>query len=143
MILTKLKEYADTQMELPPAMYNKRTVAWLISLTVNGTWEDCICWKDSSKKETKNGRSIMAPDVGRTVGVKPKLLVDTGEYVLGIGRPTTKPERLAECHEQFKALVNKCAEETEEDTIKAIAHFLTSPDLEKARVKFSQLLEGV
>jgi CRISPR-associated protein Csd1 len=135
MILTKLKEYADTQMELPPAMYNKRTVAWVISLTADGEFEDCICWKGSTK-DTKNGRAIIAPDIGRTVGVKPKLLTDTGEYVLGIGRPTTKPERLADCHEQFKALTQRCAEETGEEIVKAVTHFLHSPNaIEAARTK--------
>jgi CRISPR-associated protein Csd1 len=138
MILTKLKEYADTQMQLPPAMYNKRTVAWLISLTADGVLEDCICWKGSTK-ETKNGRMMTAPDVGRTVGVKPKLLVDSGEYVLGISRSTTKPDRLIECHQQFKTLVQKCADETGEEAVKAIAKFLASPDLAQAQAKFTQL----
>jgi CRISPR-associated protein Csd1 len=140
MILTKLKEYSETQMELPPAMYNRRTIAWLISLTADGTLEDCICWKGGTK-DTKNGRPIIAPDVGRTVGVKPKLLVDSGEYVLGIGRPTTKPDRLVECHEQFKALIQDCAAETGEETVKAIVQFFNSPDLETARAKFTQLLD--
>jgi CRISPR-associated protein Csd1 len=136
MILTKLKEYSETpQMNLPPAMYNKRTVAWIIRLTIDGEFEDCICWKGSSK-EMKNGKPITGPDIGRTVGVKPKLLVDTGEYVLGIGRPTTKPERLVECHEQFKTLIQDCAKETGEETVKAIVRFLNSPDAVKtARTK--------
>ncbi len=150
MILTKLKEYVDRQMalppneremELPPAMYNKRTVGWLISLTSEGALEDCICWKGDTK-QTKKGHNIVAPDVGRTVGVKPKLLVDSAEYVLGIGRPTTKPDRLADCHGQFKALVQTCAEETGEVVMDAIATFYNSSDLEIAQEKFTQLLES-
>ena len=149
MILTKLKEYVDRQMalppnkremDLPPAMYNKRTVGWLISLTAEGVLEDCICWKGDTK-QTKKGYSIVAPDVGRTAGVKPKLLVDSAEYVLGIGRPTTKPDRLADCHEQFKALVQTCAEETGEEVMDAIATFYNSSDLDTAQTKFMQLLE--
>ena len=149
MILTKLKEYVDRQMELPPderdmelppAMYNKRTVAWLISLTPEGQLEDCICWKGNTK-QTKKGRTIVAPDVGRTVGVKPKLLVDSAEYVLGIGRPTTKADRLADCHEQFKALVQTCAEETGEAVVGAIVTFYKSSSLDAARAIFTQRLE--
>jgi CRISPR-associated protein Csd1 len=144
MILTKLKEYAEQQMEnLPPAMYNNRRVAWLISLTADGIFEGSICWKDNSQKETKKGREIVAPDIGRTVGVKPKLLVDTSEYILGIGRAATKADRLIDCHEQFKTLIQACAEVTNERTIIAIAKFLNSPlELEKAKDEFLQLLDA-
>jgi CRISPR-associated protein Csd1 len=145
MILTKLKEYAEQQMmdKLPPSMYNQRRIAWLISLTADGRFEGSICWKDNSQKETKKGREIVAPDIGRTVGVKPKLLVDTSEYILGIGRSATKPDRLTECHEQFKTLIQTCAEVTNELTIVAISKFLNSSlELEKAREEFSQLLDA-
>ncbi len=106
-------------------------------------YEGSICWKDNNHKETKKGREIVAPDIGRTVGVKPKLLVDTSEYILGIGRAATKPERLRECHEQFKALIQVCAEATNEPTVIAISKFLNSPiELEKARDEFLQLLDA-
>ena len=142
MILTKLKEYAEQQMELPPAMYNQRRIAWLISLTIDGGFEGSICWKDRSHKETKKGREIVAPDLGRTVGVKPKLLVDNSEYILGIGT-ATKPARLIDCHEQFKILIQSCADATKEPTIIAIANFLNSPlELEKAKDEFLQLLDA-
>lgn len=127
MILTKLKEYADTQMqnELPPAMYGQTKVGWIIYLTADGRFEDCISRKGDTK-ETKRGQPMVTPHVGRTVGVKPKLLADTGEYVLGVGRPNSKPERVAECHQQFKALVEQCAAETQEPSVQAIAQFLKS-----------------
>ena len=127
MILTKLKEYADTRMQdvLPPAMYGQTKVGWLIDLTADGSFEGCISWKGDTK-ETKRGKPLIAPHVGRTVGVKPKLLADTGEYVLGIGRPDSKPERVAECHQQFRALVEQCAAETQEPRLQAIAQFLQS-----------------
>jgi CRISPR-associated protein Csd1 len=144
MILTKLQEYAEQQMEkLPPSMYNKRPVAWLISLTSDGKFEGSICWKDRSQEETKKGREFIAPDIGRTNGIEPKLLVDTSEYILGIGRATTKPARLVGCHEQFKILIQACAEATGELTMIAIATFLNSPlELEKARNEFLQLLDA-
>jgi CRISPR-associated protein Csd1 len=132
MILTKLKEYADNRMEgeLPPPMYGKTSIAWWISLTPEGSYEGFISLKT---KENKRGEPTIAPHIGRTVGVKPKLLADTGEYVLGIGRATSKPERVVDCHEQFKQLVQACAEVTEEPTVKAVLHFLTTSELEKAK----------
>lgn len=134
MILTKLKEYADGRMQddLPPPMYGKTSVAWYIDLSLSGEFEGFSCLKT---KEAKRGNSIVAPHIGRTVGVKPKLLADTGEYVLGIGRITSKPDRVIDCHEQFKALTKKCAEESQEPTLKAIVHFLESSELEKAKAE--------
>lgn len=132
MILAKLKEYADTRManELPPPMYGKTSVAWWISLTQDGKYEGFIPLKT---KENKRGEPMTAPHIGRTVGVKPKLLADTGEYVLGVGRITSKANRVSDCHEQFKKLIQVCAEITQEPAVKAVLHFLTTAELEKAK----------
>lgn len=132
MILTKLKEYADKRMTLPPAMYGETKVAWLISLSAEGKFEGFSCLKS---KEAKRGEAMISPHVGRTVGVKPKLLADTGEYVLAVGRAASKPERVAECHEQFKQLLQSCIEITQEPAVQAILHFLTSAELEKAKAE--------
>lgn len=132
MILTKLNEYADNRMSLPPAMYGETKVAWLINLSTEGVFEGWSCLKT---REARRGKSMIAPHIGRTVAVKPKLLADTGEYVLGIGRANSKPERVAECHKQFKALVHRCAEDSQEPTIKAIAQFLNYTELEKAKAE--------
>jgi CRISPR-associated protein Csd1 len=130
MILAKLKEYADTRMTLPPVMYGETKVAWLISLTPEGAYEGLIPLKT---KDAKRGCSMTTPHVGRTVGVKPKLLADTGEYVLGVSRTTSKPERVQECHEQFKQLLQSCFDVTQEPSLKAILHFLTTAEIEKVR----------
>lgn len=130
MILTRLKEYADNHMTLPPAMYGETRVAWWISLTPEGKYEEFIPLKT---KENKRGQLTVAPHVGRTSGVRPKLLADTGEYVLGIRRADSKPEKVSECHEQFKQLIQDCAEATQEPVVKAILHFLTTSEIEKAK----------
>ena len=130
MILSVLKDYADHRMTLPPAMYGETKVACLISLSEEGQYEGFISLKS---KEQKRGQPIVAPHVGRTVGVKPKLLADTGEYVLGIGRPTSKPERVKDCHSQFIELVRNCLSATDEPSVNAVLHFLTTSELEKAK----------
>ena len=82
MILTQLKAYADNRMVLPPAMYGEVKVAWYINLTADGKYEGWTCLKEPKNQALKRGKPMMAPHVGRTVAVKPKLLIDTGEYVL-------------------------------------------------------------
>lgn len=138
MILIKLKEYADTQMSLPPAMYGKTKIGWLIDLKPDGVFEAFISWKGDTK-ETKRGKLTIAPHILRTVGIKPKLLADTGEYVLGIGRSDSKPERVALCHQQFKVLVHKCAVATQDSTVLAVANFLDSwnPDRDRDKLPAS------
>ncbi|MEM9007506.1 MAG: type I-C CRISPR-associated protein Cas8c/Csd1 [Cyanobacteria bacterium P01_F01_bin.86] len=132
MILTQLKEYADTRITLPPPMYGETKIAWLINLTSEGEYDGWTCLKDSKNKALKRGKPMVVPHIGRTVGVKPKLLADTGEYVLGIARSTSKPERVAECHQQFKVLLKACVEDTSELLIGAISTFLNGSAINDA-----------
>jgi CRISPR-associated protein Csd1 len=133
MILMQLKEFADTQMTLPPAMYAELKIRWLIDLDANGTLRGQLIPLGGDTKATKRGHPIVVPHVLRTVGIKPKLLADSGEYVLGIPRPESKSSRVAECHEQFKALIQQCADETQEPLLHAIATFLKQWNPERDR----------
>ena len=132
MILTKLKEYAEQRMDLPPTMYGENKIAWYIDITIDGKFEAFIPLKS---KEAKRGIAMITPHIGRSSGVKPKLLADTAEYVLGVGREKSKPERVKECHEQFKALIQQCTEKTEEVELKATTKFLNSTELDWAKEK--------
>lgn len=78
-------------------------------------------------KATKNGEPFVVPQIIRSSGVKPKLLADNGEYVLGVARPKSKLSRVAESHRQVVELIQKCASETQEPSVQAVAQFLTSP----------------
>lgn len=132
MILTKLKDYAENRMgdNLPPPMYGKTTIAWYIRLSKNGNYEGFVPLKT---KQLKRGILTIAPHIGRTVGVKPKLLADTGEYVLGVGRVTSKPDRVKDCHNQFKQLIENCFQATQQPEVQAILHFLSTDEIEKAK----------
>jgi CRISPR-associated protein Csd1 len=134
MILSKLYDYAQTRMKMPPAMYKGTKVRWVISLSTEGEFQ-VFMPRGGNSKADKRGTEMTAPHVGRTVGVKPKLLADTGEYVLGIGRPNSKPQRVKDCHQQFKDLVKQCADLTEEPTVRAIVKFLDSWNPETDRGK--------
>ncbi|WP_448534630.1 type I-C CRISPR-associated protein Cas8c/Csd1 [Parathermosynechococcus lividus] len=122
-ILTVLKNYAEERLDLPPSMYGENTIAWLIELDSAGRFQGITPLKS---KDAKRGQKFITPHIGRTSGVKPKLLADTAEYVLGIARAHSKAERVAECHRQFVALVEACALQTQEPSVQAILAFYQS-----------------
>jgi CRISPR-associated protein Csd1 len=109
MILEKLFDFAKEQMVLPPVMYSEQKIRWLIDLNLDGTLRGQFVPWGGDTKANKRGETIVVPFIGRTVGVKPKLLADSVEYVLGVGRPESKPDRVADCHQQFKTLIQKCS----------------------------------
>jgi CRISPR-associated protein Csd1 len=126
MLLERLREYALVQMAdtVPPAGYQQQPIRYVIPLTLEGRAGGLI---DTADKEVKRGELRMAPHAKRSVGIVPKLLADTGEYVLGIGRNDPKkpanPVRVAQQHEQFKALVAACATDTADPLVDAVTRF--------------------
>jgi CRISPR-associated protein Csd1 len=123
MILRKLFDFATEQMELPPPNYREIAVRWLIDLKQDGTLIGFVSWGGDAK--AKKGTTIVAPYVKRA-GVKPnpQLLVDNGEYILGIVRAKSDPERAKKCHESFKQLISLCYEKTQEVQLKGVIRFL-------------------
>ncbi|CAN5815489.1 type I-C CRISPR-associated protein Cas8c/Csd1 [soil metagenome] len=127
MLLEKLREYAEEQLDLPPAGYQKQTIRYINRLAPDGRFLNCEDTADSANKV--RGIERVAPAIKRTVGVSPKLLADTGEYVLGIARDDpkkpAKPERVEAQRASFAQLVNECAAATSEPSVQAVAAFLT------------------
>lgn len=130
MILRRLVEYADTRMELPPPMYGEIPVRWMIRLNKDGELEG-FSRLGGEDKATKRGRNLMVPTVVRAAGIKPKLLVDNGEYVLGVGREGADEKKVAERHRRFLELVENCALETGVEGVRAVATFLKAWDAGK------------
>jgi CRISPR-associated protein Csd1 len=126
MILSKLKEFAQEQMTLPPAMYAELKIRYLVDLNLDGTIKGQFIPLGGDTKANKRGNPYTVPFVGRTVGIKPKLLADSAEYVLGTPRPDSKPDRVAECHRQFKELIAQCLEVTQDPKLEAIQIFLNN-----------------
>jgi len=123
-ILSRLKEYADTRMKLPPEMYGEAPVRWIIELDPNGALLGFIPQGGDTKANARGERRLV-PQVVRSSGVQPKLLADNGEYVLGVARPSSKPARVAEAHRQFIELAERCAAETKEPGVEAVVNFLS------------------
>lgn len=130
MILRRLVEYADNRMQLPPPMYGRTPVRWLIDLGPNGEYEG-FAPQGGDTKDNKRGIERVVPQTDRTSGVKANLLVDNAEYVLGVPRPNAKLERVEKCHKAFVELTKRCAEETQEPSVESIVAFLESWDPEE------------
>ncbi len=125
MILSKLKEFAEEQMTLPPVNYRNIKVSWFIDLAADGSLIGFVPIGGESK--SKKGKEIIAPYIKRA-GVKPnpQLLVDNGEYILGIVRAKSDPDRAIKCHESFKELMIHCYAETGEEKLGAVTKFLST-----------------
>lgn len=123
MILAKLKEYADTRMDLPPAMYRSQPVRWFINLNAEGQLEGFTPLGGTSKTD-KRGMDFVVPDVIRTGNIKAKVLVDNGEYVLGIGKEGTATSKVMARFQNFKEVLQTCYVETQESDVLAVIRFL-------------------
>lgn len=126
MFLEQLSEYASQLEHLPPPMYQLTPIRYVILLDATGHYlgiDELI----DSKGKVSNFRE--APHCKRSSGIKAKLLVDNGEYTLGIGREKSDPRRVQEQHLAYVKLVRECAVATREPTVMAVAQFLGLPDI--------------
>lgn len=130
MLLQRLSEYAD-RLGLPPPMYQNVPIRYVIELDSASERANII---DQKSDEHQRGKPQVVPSLKRASAVRPKLLADNGEYVLGIAREASNPNRVRVQHAAFVALINTCAEITGEPTVKAVARFLSSPEHHGLRV---------
>jgi CRISPR-associated protein Csd1 len=128
-ILTKLYELSQRKSEgsegiVVPSMYNRVRIRWLIEIDAQGNFKGFSGPLDADKK--RKGQEYIMPDLIRAAGIKPKLLADNGEYVLGLVREGGDATKVAARHQQFKDLVILCAEKTQDPAVLAVAHFLNN-----------------
>jgi CRISPR-associated protein Csd1 len=127
MLLERLREYSNS-LDLPPTMYDKMRIKWLIDLDLKGQFLGFIQTEGTEKKNDR-GKEYMAPHIRKTSGVKARLLAENGEYVLGLARDPRKSEKVAERHQAFLEQVRKCATATKEPPVEAVLRFLENLDL--------------
>ena len=110
-----------------PFMYAVQNVRWEVRLHADGAVRDVQPLSSGKTKGKDLGRPTPAPNLVRTVGVKPRLLMDNAEYVLGLQKKDGKAgvERAKKFHEAYVSLVQACAEATGEPSVQAIAEFLS------------------
>ncbi len=126
MFLEKLSEYASQIEQLPPPMYQRTAIRYLVHLDRGGNFKGVVEQVDGKGKATT---TFEVPHCKRSSGIRPKLLVDNGEYALGIGREKSDHRRVSEQHRAFVTLVQECAVTTREPSVVAVAHFLGLPDI--------------
>jgi len=122
MLLEKLNEYAD-QLDLPPPMYTRARVRWLVDLDEKGNLLGFVPLGGADRADAR-GKEMLVPHIARSSGIRVKVLEDTAEYVLGIPREPKRVKRVQQAHGMFKELVHKCAEQTGEPSVRAVDAFL-------------------
>lgn len=127
MLLERLCAYSE-RLDLPPTMYLKTPIRWLIDLDGAGNFVSFVETEGGGGKRDR-GKEFLAPHIGRSSGIRAKLLADNGEYVLGLARDKKKQDRVNECHQAFVEQVRACADSTGEKSVKAVLRFLEGMDL--------------
>jgi CRISPR-associated protein Csd1 len=121
MLLQRLREYSE-RIPSTPAMYGKMAVKWIIDIDDQGNYHGIVSTSDAGKKNDR-GKEFLTPHIGRSSGVKAKLLADNGEYVLGKARDETDRENVEKRNKAFIDLISKAAEVTKEPSVKAVLNF--------------------
>lgn len=143
MLLSRLHEHSfrlerEQSNDFAPTGYGRERVRWLIELNADGRWLG-ITAQIGTGKNAELGREQDVPALSKMRGIKltSKLLADNGQYVLGLSAEGKKADRAAESHRLFRDLVARCAEATNEPTVKAVQRFLADLDISTLQ------LEGV
>jgi CRISPR-associated protein Csd1 len=131
MLLQRLRDYDERSKRaggletgLPPE-YKWQAIPWVLRLDTAGHLLGVV---RTSGRQSKGGRDrgkeYPAPYLRRSgTNVKPQLLVDKAEFVLGLGTPED-PQRASVRHSEFVALAEACARATGDVAIESVVTFL-------------------
>jgi CRISPR-associated protein Csd1 len=130
MLLQRLVEFSD-RLNLPPPLYGEGPVRYIIDLDGSGRLlsPQPVDTADPANPRTRRGTRRLVPQIQRSSSIKPLLLADKADYVLGYVAQEAKPERVAACHKAFLDLVERCAADTQEPTVGAVLQFLRNDPL--------------
>jgi CRISPR-associated protein Csd1 len=128
MLLQKLKEYSD-RLELPPTLYQPSSVRYVVELDGEGRFLGLTDRADPTDRRARRGLPMLVPVIQRASGVKPLLLADKGDYVLGLPTKEGSAKRATQCHEAFLDLLERCASETGEPAVATVKRFLADDPL--------------
>ncbi|MDP2182791.1 MAG: type I-C CRISPR-associated protein Cas8c/Csd1 [Actinomycetota bacterium] len=120
MFLQRLEADADRIVDMPPPMYDKKPVKWVVDLTADGGFLGIVSTAAEGEARDR-GKQHLVPFVKRAFGIRPILLADTPAYTFGIDPADT---RAAEKHEAYVGLLRQCVEATESAAVRAVLMFL-------------------
>jgi len=146
MLLQRLNEYgfrvekeAAEKGEVVPPDYTRQTVPWIIDLDTDGKFVGLVKTASEGTKRER-GKKFVVPYLRRSGSkVKPQLLADKAEFVLGISDEDEK--RAQTRHSDFVVLSRACLEVTQEKTIEAVVKFLERKNFSPV-IKSEQVLPG-
>ncbi|MCY4599738.1 MAG: type I-C CRISPR-associated protein Cas8c/Csd1, partial [Acidobacteria bacterium] len=128
MLLQKLVEYAD-RIERTPPLYTERPIRYVIELDSAGNLLGLTDTADSSDRRSRNGARRLAPQVQRSVAVKPLLLSDRADYTFGRPRGADTEEQALKRHQAYMGVLERCAAATGEPGVAAVQRFLRNAPL--------------
>lgn len=117
-----------------PFMYASQNVRWAVNLRGDGTVKDVQPRSSGIKGKKDLGKAMAAPNLVRTVGIRPRLLMDNAEYALGLAKKENDPKAIQR-HTAFRTLVQAAAEATNEPSVRAVASFLNRHDPDTFRAE--------
>ena len=107
MILQALKEYyerkaADPDSDIAPGGFEHKEIPFVIVIDEQGKLVQIEDTRRQVGKQLRAKRFLVPQSEIRAAGIKPYLLWDNAEYILGIcAKKDSKPERVAEQHKAF------------------------------------------
>lgn len=110
-----------------PFMFAMQPVRWEVRLRSDGSVRDVQPLSSGKAKGKDLGKPTPAPNLVRTVGIRPRLLMDNAEYVLGFAKKEGD-KNTSKRHDAFKALVQLAADMTEDSSVQTVAAFLSTHD---------------
>ena len=131
-MLPQLCDYAR-RLELPPPLYSERPVRYIVELDASGRLlnPQPTDTADPADRSTRNGKRRLVPTVQRSSGIRPLLLADNAEYSFGLARDAAKQARVDRAHAAYLELVNRCASDTGDAAVQAVADFLNEDPREQ------------
>ncbi len=135
MLLQKLVEYAGRLPGLPPPLYAERPIRYIVALDQRGEplSQDLIDTADMKDRRAKRGAPRLAPQIQRTVAIKPLLMADRADYTFGQprGEEDGAKERAEGRHAKYMDVLKRCALETEEPEVQSVLRFLQDDPLDQ------------
>jgi len=107
-----------------PTMYGLKPVRWEVCLSKNGDFEEIASLGGDKEEKRGKPRFVPLPPPRSGQVIRPCVLADTPAYVLGLALEE-KEKRAAQKYSAFRALVQRCADETGDQAVTAVAAFLS------------------